>query len=445
MNKLTKETRLPIVAVVGRPNVGKSTLFNRLIGTRKAIESEIPGTTRDRLYAKANWINSYFFLADTAGLMELKQTKHEELADLVKDNVFEAVEEADLVLMVVDFNDKLTQLDQTIGALLRRSKKEVILVVNKCDNRERFDDLEEFTRLGNWQTIGVSASQKKNLGDLLDAIVIKLKDKFDLKDIGEQQSDEINLAIIGRPNVGKSTLFNSFSKTRKMIVSNVSGTTRDSQSEQFEYSGHKINIIDTAGMVRAGKVGRGIEKFSLIRTLQAVNTADIVLVLMDAGEADTHLDRKISGFAAEAGKGIILAVNKIDQVEDFEKFKAEYLYRVKEDFNFLPYVPLIFTSAVKAENVNVILNQVLAIAKERDKVIDQGELDELIELSQGNFGQLPKIYNIKQVGSRPPHFVVTIKNMRNWHFSFSRFLENRLRDNFKFSGTPIVISVESFK
>jgi len=440
-----KETRLPIVAIVGRPNAGKSTLFNRLIGKREAIESEIPGTTRDRLYAKASWINRYFFLADTAGLMELKQTKHEELADLVKDNVFEAVEEADLVLMVVDFNDKLTQLDQAIGALLRRSKKEVILVVNKCDNRDRFDGLEEFTRLGNWQTVGVSASQKKNLGDLLDAIVDKLKDKFELKDVAEERTSEINLAIIGRPNVGKSTLFNSFTKTRKMIVSNVPGTTRDSQSEQFVYSGQKINIIDTAGMVRAGKVGRGIEKFSLIRTLQAINKADIVLVLMDAEEVDTHLDRKIAGFAAEAGKGIILAVNKIDRLEDFEKFKVNFLYQAKEDFNFLPYIPLIFTSAVKGENVNVILNNVLQIAKQRDKVIEQAELDELIELLQGNFGQLPKIYSIKQVGTRPPHFVVTIKNMRNWHFSFSRFLENRLRDNFKFSGTPIKISVESFK
>lgn len=435
--------QLPIVAIIGRPNVGKSTLFNRLVGTRRAIEADQPGTTRDRLYDQAEWVGKSFNLVDTAGLFDLKKANEDELQNIIKENVLEAVDEADLILFIVDYNVEDNLLDKTIAAMLRRGKKKVLLVVNKADNSSRLENLQMFKRFGSWPVIGVSATLKRNLGELLDLIVKELQTDFVLEPKSLNQDKNIKIAFIGRPNVGKSTLLNAFLDKNKAIVSAVPGTTRDSLEEEFRYKGRNLILLDTAGILRAGKSGRGIEKFSLIRTLKAISEADLVIVLMEANEGVTFLDKKIAGFVAEGGKSLILAFNKIDVLENLDQKKEELITQARQDFNFLPFAPLVFISAKSKENIKVVLNQALKVVENRDRRIGQEELDQLLEIIKKGFGQLPEIKNLMQTGSRPPEFTIVLRNKKaRWHFSFTRFIENRLRDNFDFTGTPIKVKIQ---
>jgi len=431
------------VAVIGRPNVGKSTLFNRLIGRRKSIEADLPGTTRDRVYDNVEWVGKSFRLIDTAGLFDLKPSGiSDKLSDLVRDNVYEALDEANLILFVVDYAEPDTELDKLIASMLRRSKKDVILVVNKCDNLERIKNIDAFKRLGNWPTIGVSANLKKNLGELLDLIIEKLKEKTNIADIKENENTK-TIAIAGRPNVGKSTLFNTLINKKQAITSSVAGTTRDTAEFYTTYKEQSFKIIDTAGLVRPGKTGKGVERFSIIRTLRAVDDADVVIVLMDSLDGVTALDKKIAGLAADAGKSLILVFNKIDLVEDSGILKNDLTSICRHEFNYLPFVPLIFISAINKENTKVIFRQVTKILEERSKIIDQSDLDEFKDLLGKGFGQLPEISSFIQSGSNPPKFTIKLRNKKKrWHFTFTRFVENRLRDNFSFIGTPIIIEIK---
>lgn len=430
------------VAIVGRPNVGKSSLFNRLVGGRTAIEADIPGTTRDRVSNSVFWSGSSFELIDTAGLFDLKNSAGDDLDDLVKDDIFESIELADLILLVLDYTSDITDLDSQIAGSLRRAKKPVIVVANKCDNLSRLKDIDRFKRLGNWPAIGVSATLKKNLGDLLDLTLDELKKVGNFDYSGQEAEREIpHMAIIGRPNAGKSTLFNTLFGGKKAIVSETPGTTRDSKQVQIGSGDQMMIITDTAGVVRSKKSGRGIEKFSLIRTIKAILESDIVTLTIDATEGITGLDKKIAGYATENGRSLILVFNKVDLLENEEQ-KNYLIQQAQTEFNFLPYVPLIFVSATSGESVQAIIKQTFKVLKARQETIKEEELVELRDLLNKNMGQLPELKSFLQTGSNPPEFSITTKGRKKWHFSFSRFLENRLRDNFGYLGTPIKINIK---
>lgn len=434
--------RTATIAIVGRPNVGKSSLFNRLVGGREAIEADIAGTTRDRVSNSVFWNGKNFELIDTAGLFDLKTTSGKELVDLVKDDVFESIELADLVLLVLDYTCNITDLDKQIAATLRRAKKPVIVVANKCDNLKRLQDIDRYQRLGNWPAIGVSATLKKNLGDLLDLILNELIKLGEFDYSGKEAERDIpRMAIIGRPNAGKSTLFNTLFGDKKAIVSDTPGTTRDSKRVTIGSAEERLEITDTAGVVRSKKSGIGIEKFSLIRTIKAILESDIVTLIIDATEGITGLDKKIAGYATENGRSLILVFNKVDLLES-ESQKDNLIAQARFEFNYLPYAPLIFVSATSGESVKVIIKQTFKVLKQRKEQISEQELVELRDLLNKNLGQLPELKSILQTGSNPPVFSITTKGRKKWHFSFSRFLENRLRDNFNFLGTPIKIVIK---
>ena len=432
-----------IIAIVGRPNVGKSTLFNRLVGQKQAIVSDSSGTTRDSVYGNFDFKNRNFQLVDTAGLYNLRNSKIDELTDLIKDSVFEAIAEADLILFVVDYDNQINDLDKMIAAILRRQKKPVITIINKCDNSDRISQIEQFKRFGNWPTIGISATLKINLDSLLQEISKKVKGKKIEK--RQLKNDELTIAIVGRPNVGKSTLYNSFSSGKKAIVSKVAGTTRDLNQKTIEYKGEQIVLYDTAGIIRSGKSGRGVERFSLIRTLRAIEFSNVVVLLIDPIEGITGLEKKIAGYVEKTGRGLILVYSKIDLLEglkNFEDRKNELIFQAQKEFNFLPYVPLIFISAEKQKNIFHLIKNAIAIKTRLKTRIDKEELTKLIGLINESFGQFPKVISIEQTEIQPPTFKLKLKKNEKWHFSFTRFFENRLRDNFDFNGVPIRIKIE---
>jgi GTP-binding protein len=433
----------PIIAIIGRPNVGKSTLFNRLVGRKQAIVSDSSGTTRDSVYGNFDYKNKNYRIVDTAGLYNLRNSKIDELTDLIKDSVFEAISEADLILFVTDYDNQADDLDKMIAAILRRQKKPVITVVNKCDNSEHLSQIEQFKRFGNWPTIGISATLKINLDCLLEEISTKISGQKIKKE--EPKSDLLSIAIVGRPNVGKSTLYNSFSPGKKAIVSKIAGTTRDLNQKTIEYKGEKIVLYDTAGIIRSGKSGRGVERFSLIRTLQAIEFSDVVILLIDPTEGVTGLEKKIAGYVENRGRGLILAYSKIDLLENLKNFedgKNELIFLAQKEFNFLPYVPLIFISAEKQKNIFHLIKNAIRIKIRLKTKVNKEELTKLIGLVEESFGQFPKVISVEQTETEPPTFKLKLKKNEKWHFSFARFFENRLRDNFDLSGVPIRIKIE---
>ncbi len=436
------QKRTATVAIVGRPNVGKSSLFNRLVGKRSAIEADIAGTTRDRVCDSVFWNKKSFDLIDTAGLADLKNTGKDELVDLIKDDVFEAMELADLVLFMTDYTESATDLDRQIAGLFRRAKKPVIIVVNKCDNLKRLEDIDNHKRLGNWPVVGVSATLKKNLGDLLDIILKELKKIGNFDYTGQNLNREIpKMAIVGRPNAGKSTLFNALFGGQKAIVSSVPGTTRDAKQTTIGRGSEQMIITDTAGVQRSKKSGRGVEKFSLIRTVKAILDSDIVALIVDATEGITALDKKLAGYASDNCRSLLLVFNKIDLLKT-ENEKNNLINQAQVEFNYLPYVPLIFVSAVSGESVKVTIKQAFEVLNSRKTLVSEAELVELRDLLNKNLGQMPELRSILQTGSNPPEFSLTFKGPKKWHFSHTRFIENRLRDNFDFRGTPIAIKIK---
>lgn len=427
----------PIIAIVGRPNVGKSTLFNRIAKKRVSIVEDIPGVTRDRLYMDGEWLDRQFTMIDTGGI-EL-ETEDTILAQ-TREQAKLAMDEADMILFMVDGKTGLTTADEEVAALLRRSGKPVLVAVNKVDSFKDEAAMYEFYNLGLGDPIALSASNALNLGDLLDEIVKRLPPKTIEEDTEEEQ---IKVAFIGRPNVGKSSLVNALLGEERVIVSDVAGTTRDAIDTHFEKEGQSYVLIDTAGMRRKAKVDEAVERYSVMRSLRAVDRSDVVLMVLDGVDGITEQDKKIAGYAHEAGKGIVVVVNKWDLVEKDDKTTLRYTDVVREELPFMQYAPVVFTSALTHQRVHRLLEVIKYVADQHSMRVATGVLNQIIE-DAVNMNPAPsvkgrrlKIYYATQVSVKPPAFVLFVNEPEIVHFSYQRYLENKLRESFGFEGTPI--------
>lgn len=426
----------PILAVVGRPNVGKSTFFNRIIGERKAIVEDVPGVTRDRIYAETEWNGREFAIIDTGGI---ESSTDDPILSQMRDQAVVAMDMADLILFMVDGKEGLTTADIEVGAILRRTGKKVILVVNKIDNPSKMPDtIYDFYELGLGEPIPISSANMLNIGDLLDEIVSGFPDKD-----YEADEENIKLAIIGKPNVGKSSLVNALTKENRVIVSPIAGTTRDSIDTPFSFEGNDFTLIDTAGLRRRSKVYDSIEKFSVIRAIAAIERCDICILMIDAMEGITEQDKKIAGIAHEAGKGMMIVINKWDLVEKETNTMRDYERKVRAELLFASYAPILFTSVLQGRRIYDILRKAAAIQEIRMRRITTGKLNNLIEDAvmmrqpPSDKGKRLKIYYAAQIGVAPPLFSFNINSRELMHFSYARYLENRLREAYDFEGTSV--------
>ncbi len=427
----------PVVAIVGRPNVGKSTLFNRLTRTRLAIIEDTPGVTRDRLYQDAEWNGIRFTLIDTGGL---DLDSEDDILSKVRGQVQVAIEEADVILFLCDGRAGVTAEDMEIAQRLRRSKKEVLLAVNKIENFDRAEDVYEFYQLGLGDPYPISANQGLNTGDLLD----RLAELLGAVPEEAYEPDVIRIAVVGRPNVGKSSLVNAILGQERTIVSDVPGTTRDAIDTPFERDGRRYSVIDTAGMRRKSKVAEAsTERYSVIRSLRAVDRSDVVLVVLNAAEGLIEQDKKIAGYAHEQGKGVILAVNKWDLVEKDDRTAAVMEKAIRSELLFLQYAPVIFVSALTKQRVSRILDLVVDAAEQNALRVSTGVLNEIVRDAvrrnppPTDKGKRLKILYVTQSGVKPPTFVLFVNDPELVHFSYERYLENQIRACFGFEGTPI--------
>lgn len=427
----------PIVAVVGRPNVGKSTLFNKLAGERISIVQDTPGVTRDRIYADVDWLDKKFTLIDTGGM----EPDTEDI--ILRQILFQAqaaIDTADVIVFVCDVKQGVTDADMQVANILRRTKKPVILAVNKVDSVARDTmDIYEFYSLGIGEPIPVSAANMLGLGDLLDGICAN----FDENVSYDEDDDKIKVAIIGKPNVGKSSLVNKILGEDRLIVSNIPGTTRDAVDTEIEINGDKFVFIDTAGMRRKSKIKEEIERYSIIRAVAAVERADVVVLVIDAAEGITDQDTKIAGIAHERGKAAVVAVNKWDSIEKDDKTMNKYLKDIDRELAYMPYAPKVFISALTGQRINRLIELIKTAYENHSLRISTGMLnDVLIEATAiqeppNDKGKQLKLYYITQASVKPPTFVIFVNDRQLMHFSYRRFIENRLRDAFGFVGTPI--------
>ena len=435
----------PIVAIVGRPNVGKSTLFNQ-IGKRKvSIVDDMPGVTRDRIYMDAEWLNREFTLVDTGGIEFLGQ--EEGMTNLIRAQANLAISEADAIIFVVDGRTGMADGDEQIAALLRRTKKPVILAVNKTDSPERENYIYEFYGLGLGDPIGISASNALGLGDLLDALFASLPTEGETIDKDE---DEIAVAVIGRPNVGKSSIVNKILGEERVIVSDIPGTTRDAIDTRFTLGDSRFILIDTAGMRKKGKIDLPVERYSVIRSLRAIDRADVVLMMIDASSGITEQDKKIAGYAHNAGKGTLIVVNKWDIFPDkTDKSTLRFTDDLRRELPFLQYAPVLYASALTGQRINRVTDLVKFVAEQQNMRIQTGVLNELMRDAQtvnpppAHKGKQLKIYYLTQVAVKPPRFVIFVNDAELMHFSYLRFIENRLRDTYGFEGTPLKFIVKN--
>lgn len=427
----------PIVAVVGRPNVGKSTLFNALAGENISIVKDTPGVTRDRIYADVNWLDKNFTLIDTGGI---EPDSSDIILSQMREQAMIAMETADVIIFLVDVRQGLVDADSKVADMLRRCSKPVLLVVNKVDNYEKqMMDIYEFYNLGIGDPIGISAQGKQGLGDMLDKVV----ELFPNGAAEEEEDDTPKIAIVGKPNVGKSSIINKLTGENRVIVSDIAGTTRDAIDTPVRWQGRDYILIDTAGLRKKSKIKEAIERYSIIRTVTAVERADVVIVVIDATEGVTEQDAKIAGIAHDRGKGIIVAVNKWDAIEKNDKSVKEFTDKIRNTLSFMPYAEILFISAVTGqrlpklyETVDMVLeNQTLRIAT---GVINE-ILTEAVALQQppSDKGKRLKIYYMTQVAVKPPTFVIFVNSKKLMHFSYLRYLENRIRDSFGFKGTAL--------
>lgn len=442
---------IPIVALVGRPNVGKSTLFNRIAGRRLAIVEDVPGTTRDRQYADAEWTASPFTLVDTGGIellegMDRGAPRGDDPLSVgsasyrreVRQQAELAMEEADVIIFLVDASEGVTTGDRDVAEVLRRTTKPVVLAANKADNEQRRLDALEFYELGLGDPYPVSAIHGTGVGDLLDAVVDQLPAVEE-----EEDEDALKIAIVGRPNVGKSSLLNSLLGQDRVIVSDIPGTTRDAIDTVLYWHSQRIRLIDTAGIRRRGKIDPGIEKYSVIRALRAVQRADVVAVLLDAAQGVTAQDSHIAGYILEEWKSIMVLVNKWDLVEKDTHTMHEFTKRIRGDLKFLDYVPVLFISAKTRQRVNKVIPLALAIHTQQQTRVPTSELNRIIQdavtrhqpPSKG--GKRLRFLYATQPETTPPTFVIFVNDAKLVHFSYQRFLENRIRDRYPFEGTPI--------
>lgn len=434
----------PIVAIVGRPNVGKSTLFNQIGKKRVSIVEDMPGVTRDRIYLDAEWLNHEFTMIDTGGI-EIETD--DRILTAIRHQAQLAIEEADVILFMVDGKAGLTSSDEEVGAILRNTRKPVILAVNKVDSAKAMDEIYEFYNLGLGEPIPVSASNALNLGDLLDKVVESLPKEH----VAEGESDQIRIAVIGRPNVGKSSLVNALVGQERVIVSDIPGTTRDAIDTYFTKEGTNFVLIDTAGMRRKAKIDLPVERYSVIRSLRSVDRSDVVLMVIDAVDGVTEQDKKIAGYAHEAGKGIIIVVNKWDLMEKDSKTSLRFTETVRDELGFMQYAPVLFTSALTKQRVHRVVELVKFVAEQHSMRIATSVLNQVIADATAinpppsENGRRLKIYFTTQADVKPPTFIFFVNEPEIMHFSYLRFLENRLRESFGFEGTPLKLVVRGRK
>lgn len=441
-----------IVAIVGRPNVGKSTLFNRLVGRRLAIESEIPGTTRDRIYANTMLDDHEVMLVDTGGL---EMETGGDIEENIQEQSHVAIEGADVILFVVDVMNGLTAEDYHAADILRKARKPVVLIANKCDNPQLEESRYNLYELGFDEPVPVTALHSSGFDELENRVGKELK-KLDFPTGKTHRSNDgrIKIAFLGRPNVGKSTMINGLFGKRMVVASEVPGTTRDATEIPFEYKEHKFTLIDTAGVRRRGKVEKGIEKYSVLRTMQAVNQADICVLLLDATEPIANQDCHVSAYALEEEKGLILAVNKIDEFKGEERDKAENLmiHRLRKKMAYVPWAPVVFTSGLKRKNLFNVLEIAAGISAERRKKVDQDDLNVWLDMVLAKHP--PKglkgnrrfaIKGVEQLETTPPYFIFRCEWPEIRHFSYERYLENELRAQFGFGGTSLRLNFKALK
>lgn len=425
-----------IVAVVGSPNVGKSTIFNRIVGKRQSIVDDASGITRDRIYAKASWLTKDFSIVDTGGV----ELENQPFQKQIRAQVEIALQEADVILFVVDGKVGITREDQIVARMLYKSNKPIVLAVNKIDSVEQMDNIHEFYALGLGEPIAVSGSHGIGIGDILDKIITYLPNKT----INEKEN-VISFSLIGRPNVGKSSLVNAILNQNRVIVSNVEGTTRDAVDTPFKRDGKDYVIIDTAGLKKRGKIYEAVDKYSALRALSAIDRSQIVLLVIDAETGIQEQDKHVVGYAIEAKKSIIIVVNKWDTVEKNEKTMAEFTKKVRDEFKFLDYAPIVFVSALTKARISTIYDEIDACYEAFNTRVATSVLNEVMQDAQimnpapyFNGGRI-RIYFANQVSVCPPTFVLFVNDPAFMHFSYNRYIENRLRDTFNFSGTPISI------
>lgn len=426
----------PIIAIVGRPNVGKSTIFNRIIGDRLAIVEDKPGITRDRLYGKGEWLDQEFSIIDTGGI---EIDGEDQILRSVRIQAELAIEEADVIVFMVDAKAGVTGTDQEIAQILFKSGKPVVLAVNKVDNIQRQDDIYEFYSLGFGDPIGISGSHGLGIGDLLEACA-----KHFPEDTSEEYGEDvIKVALIGRPNVGKSSLVNAMLGEERVIVSDVAGTTRDAIDTPFEKDGQKYVLIDTAGMRKRGKVYESTEKYSVMRALKAIERADVVLVVINGEEGIIEQDKHIAGYAHEAGKASIFVVNKWDVVEKDDKTMQQFTNKIREHFLFMTYAPVVFVSAKTKQRLHKLYPVVNKVAENHNMRISTHILNDIISdavalnLPPSDKGRRLRLNYATQVSVKPPSFVLFVNDPELMHFSYERYLENKIRDAFDFEGTPL--------
>lgn len=435
----------PVVAIVGRPNVGKSTLFNALAGERISIVKDTPGVTRDRIYAEVTWLDKQFTMIDTGGI---EPESKDMMLTYMREQAQIAIDTADVIVFVTDVRQGLVDADGKVADILRRSGKPVVLAVNKVDSFEKFmADVYEFYNLGIGEPFPVSAASMLGFGDLLDEVVGHFKGG----ETEEEEDARPKIAIVGKPNVGKSSIVNKLLGENRVIVSDIAGTTRDAVDTPVVFNGKEYVLIDTAGLRRRSKIKEELERFSIIRTVTAVERADVVVVVIDAGEGVTEQDAKIAGIAHDRGKGIVIAVNKWDSIEKDDKTIYKYTAKIREILSFLPYAQILFLSAKTGQRITKLFEVVEVVIQNQNLRIATGVLNEImteataLQQPPSDKGKRLKLYYITQVSVKPPTFVIFVNDKELMHYSYTRYIENKIRDAFGFSGTSLKFIIRERK
>ncbi|CDB62127.1 gTPase Der [Clostridium clostridioforme CAG:132] len=435
----------PIVAIVGRPNVGKSTLFNVIAGDIISIVKDTPGVTRDRIYADCEWLNMNFTLIDTGGI---EPDSKDIILSQMREQAEIAISTADVIVFIVDVRQGLVDADSKVADLLRKSHKPVVLAVNKVDSVAKYgNDVYEFYNLGIGDPIAVSAASRLGIGDLLDEVV----KHFDSEQMEEEEDERPRIAVVGKPNVGKSSIINKLLGENRVIVSDIAGTTRDAVDTEVIHEGTPYVFIDTAGLRRKSKIKEELERYSIIRTVSAVERADVVVVVIDATEGVTEQDAKIAGIAHERGKGIIVAVNKWDAIEKTDKTIYEYTRKIKEILSFIPYAEFLFISAATGQRLTKLFEMIDVVRQNQNLRVATGVLNEIMteavamQQPPSDKGKRLKIYYMTQVAVKPPTFVIFVNDKELMHFSYTRYLENQIRNAFGFKGTSLKFLVRERK
>ena len=431
----------PVVALVGRPNVGKSTIFNKIIGQKISIIEDTPGVTRDRIYGNATYKNYKFHLVDTGGIDLEDNSFNEE----IKMQAEIAINESDIIVFVVDGKEGITRNDLVVKEMLQKTNKKVIVAINKIDSKESKEHLYDFYELGFNEYVNISGEQNIGISDLLDKICIDFKEIED----DDYDSNIIKFSIIGRPNVGKSSLVNALLNEDRVIVSNVAGTTRDSVDLPLTYHNQEFVVIDTAGMRKKGKIYENIERYSLLRSMKAIDRSDVCVIVINAEEGIIEHDKHIAGYAVESGKAVVIVVNKWDTIENKDQEMKKWKQLIKVEFDFLDYAPIVFLSALTKKRIHTLMPEIIKVYENSKKEIKTSVLNDVIEdayqlnIPPSYKGKRLKIYFCTQVDTKPPKFNIQVNSKGLVHFSYKRYLENKIRESFDFEGTPIILQFKN--